>query len=80
MKKVCINCCFADTVNADKEYESIADMLDDDEDYLICTHTINVMSARNMNLNSGRNLKIEAFRVDDYDTCGLWKKCNDDIF
>ena len=38
MKKHCINCHFADTVNADKEYESIAEMMDD-EDYLICTRS-----------------------------------------
>ena len=79
MKKHCINCHFADTVNADKEYASIAEMAEmmDDDDYLICTHTFNIVSARNMNKDSGHSLKIEAFRVDDYNTCGLWKKCKD---
>lgn len=58
VKKVCINCEFADMAFADKEYESIADMVADSQnDYLVCTRSIK--------------------KVDDYDTCRLWKKCKD---
>lgn len=56
LKQTCINCHFADTLNADKEYESIAEMMADD-DHIICTRSLN--------------------KMDDYDTCRLWKKCED---
>ena len=38
MKKICINCFLCDVANADKEYGSIAEMMEDD-DYLICLLT-----------------------------------------
>lgn len=37
MKKICLNCSFCDVALRDKEYDSILDMIADDENnYLIC--------------------------------------------
>lgn len=70
MKKICLNCNFADVAFPDIDVRE----LKEEDNYLICTHTFNIVNARNINNDSGHNLKIEAFRVEDDNTCGMWMK------
>ena len=70
MEKICLNCEYAELALADVDIWEALGV----EDYLFCTHSFNVVNARNLNNDSGHNLKIEAFKVDDYDTCAMWKK------
>lgn len=70
MKKICLNCEFAKVLNEDLD---VFDELNDCNDVLICLHSINIINATNINKASGERLKVEAFIVDDNNTCGLFR-------
>lgn len=69
MKKCCLNCEFAKVCDEDLEVGTRSDF-----DFLICLHSFNIVSATNLNKASGERLKVvEAFIVDDNNTCGLFR-------
>lgn len=75
MKKSCSMCLWALPINMDKEYESVLEMIRDD-DYLICINplnnharTINDGSNRLINMDTGLSLPHIGFQVDDDSYC-----------
>lgn len=77
MKKRCSICMWAKSINEDKEYGSILEMVKDDvNDYLICINplnnharTINDGSNRLIHMDTGLNLPHIGFQVDDDNYC-----------
>ena len=68
MKKICLNCEFSKVCDEDLEVGEANDF-----SFLICLHSFNIVSATNLNKASGNRLKVEAFIVDDENTCSLFR-------